>query len=200
MTLVSRTSRTCNKCGVEQPIDRFHRHPRGKDGRRNICVTCNSAASRVLRAKDRSKANAANKNWYERSRGGPVVAQMRARARERAKDPTARATQRAHRKANRTAYSEYERRHKLGARYGITVEIFETMVAAQEGRCAVCRCVLDVRRNRNARNRATIDHDHLTGKVRGILCGPCNTAIGLLGDTLAGAEAAVAYLRRAQPT
>lgn len=39
-----------------------------------------------------------------------------------------------------------------------------------------------------------VDHDHITGQVRGALCAKCNTGIGLLGDNLAGVERAVAYL------
>ena len=41
-----------------------------------------------------------------------------------------------------------------------------------------------------------LDHCHRAGKFRGWLCGPCNHALGLLGDTLEGAEKAVAYLKR----
>lgn len=43
-----------------------------------------------------------------------------------------------------------------------------------------------------------LDHDHVTGKFRGWICSPCNRALGLLGDSLAGVEKALVYLRRAQ--
>ena len=39
-----------------------------------------------------------------------------------------------------------------------------------------------------------IDHDHTTGRVRGILCSACNTGIGLLGDNIEGVERALRYL------
>jgi hypothetical protein len=41
-----------------------------------------------------------------------------------------------------------------------------------------------------------LDHDHLTGEFRGWLCATCNHAIGMLGDTVAAANRAVAYLER----
>lgn len=45
--------------------------------------------------------------------------------------------------------------------------------------------------------RATcLDHDHLTGKIRGWLCQPCNTALGKFGDNVEGLLNAIAYLRR----
>lgn len=43
-----------------------------------------------------------------------------------------------------------------------------------------------------------LDHDHRTGKFRGWICGPCNHALGLFGDTLEGVAKAFAYLGRAQ--
>ena len=42
--------------------------------------------------------------------------------------------------------------------------------------------------------RVCIDHDHITGKVRGILCTSCNVGIGLLGDNIEGVEKALRYL------
>jgi len=43
-----------------------------------------------------------------------------------------------------------------------------------------------------------VDHCHETGRFRGWLCGMCNTAIGKLGDNVAGLETAIAYLKRAE--
>jgi hypothetical protein len=43
-----------------------------------------------------------------------------------------------------------------------------------------------------------VDHDHATGRIRGVLCQNCNTAIGKLGDTLEGVLRAVRYLERKQ--
>lgn len=45
--------------------------------------------------------------------------------------------------------------------------------------------------------RLNADHDHVTGIFRGWICWPCNTAIGALGDNLAGVNKAAAYLTRA---
>ncbi len=41
-----------------------------------------------------------------------------------------------------------------------------------------------------------IDHDHATGKIRGVLCPSCNTGIGKLGDNIEGLRRALAYLER----
>lgn len=46
-------------------------------------------------------------------------------------------------------------------------------------------------------HRLVVDHDHRTGIVRGLVCGPCNTGIGCFQDSQAIAKSAAAYLERA---
>ena len=72
--------------------------------------------------------------------------------------------------------------------YGLTPEEYEEMMAAQEGLCAICRG-----EQHNGRNWC-VDHDHVTGKVRGILCMACNTALGNFRDDPAILAAAIRYL------
>jgi len=65
--------------------------------------------------------------------------------------------------------------------YGVEPEEYERMVAAQRNLCAVCRNPETATR-RGAVKTLAVDHDHATGRVRGLLCGRCNTALGLLKD------------------
>lgn len=74
---------------------------------------------------------------------------------------------------------EYFRRFKLQSMYGITVEQYDAMLAAQGGLCAICRKP-EVRKLRGRVARLVVDHCHATGKVRSLLCHRCNTAIGWL--------------------
>jgi hypothetical protein len=80
--------------------------------------------------------------------------------------------------------------------YGITRAQLEALVAAQNGRCAVCARPLPA-------TRYHIDHDHSCcpgnaascGRcVRGILCGPCNTGLGQFGDSVDRLRGAIRYL------
>lgn len=53
--------------------------------------------------------------------------------------------------------------------YGLTLEQYNAMFAAQEGRCAICR---------TAEEKLVVDHNHATGRVRSLLCHLCNAMIG----------------------
>jgi hypothetical protein len=92
-------------------------------------------------------------------------------------------------KANPEKAYLFRRRAMLKAKYGMTLEEYDLLLAQQGGRCALCP------RETNLH----IDHDHTTGRVRGILCIKCNHALGVLGDDLPGLDRATSYLNGASP-
>jgi hypothetical protein len=87
----------------------------------------------------------------------------------------------------------------LKDKYGITLEDFERMAIAQDGACAIClRDPSEFEGHKNLSHKVLhVDHDHVTGKVRGLLCFFCNTAIGMLRDDAAVAMRAADYLKEA---
>lgn len=98
-------------------------------------------------------------------------------------------------------YKEYLRGWMLQSRYGLTLETFDALLESQGGVCLICYVHLDSEATRTARGRKGflgiphVDHDHSTGKVRGILCGACNTRLGVL-EKVDWVERATAYLNR----
>jgi hypothetical protein len=90
----------------------------------------------------------------------------------------------------RKAASARERKYQ----YGITDEMFRSLVAAQDSKCAICLVVCPVDGG-PPQARLCVDHCHTTGKVRGLLCRKCNLAVGALRDRPELADAAAAYLR-----
>lgn len=86
------------------------------------------------------------------------------------------------------------RRHHLKSKYGLTVDEYEAMLAAQGGRCAICGQRETTPRLGKVRN-LVIDHDHETGKVRGLLCSTCNMGVGLFQESPDILETAADYLR-----
>jgi Recombination endonuclease VII len=82
-----------------------------------------------------------------------------------------------------------ERLLKLLQLYELSPEEYNQMLENQEGTCAICQ---EVTKTLN------IDHCHITGKVRGILCGNCNRALGLFKDSPNTLGNAIAYLHKHQ--
>lgn len=98
---------------------------------------------------------------------------------------------------NRTAHNKSQLKwaHKnfnqrkntaLKHNYGITLEDYEIMFKNQEGKCFICNVLKEV---------LHVDHCHETDKVRGLLCGNCNKALGLLKDNISVLNKAIDYLR-----
>ena len=73
--------------------------------------------------------------------------------------------------------------------YGISIEQFESMESLCMGVCGCCGAA-----PKGRCKRLSVDHCHKTGKIRGLLCAPCNKAIGVLGDSVEGLRRAVEYL------
>ena len=77
-------------------------------------------------------------------------------------------------------------------RYGITSLDYAALLEGQGGVCAVCNAKPTVQ-------ILLVDHCHVSLKVRGLLCQPCNLALGHFGDDPARMRAAAAYLERDVP-
>lgn len=98
---------------------------------------------------------------------------------------------------NRARAAEIDSRYKKRVRhrrrlrmYGLTDVEFQAMEAAQQGQCLICQRFIG--------DKLHIDHDHATGQVRGLLCGPCNVGLGALGDDPVRLLRAIEYLEGAR--
>lgn len=90
--------------------------------------------------------------------------------------------------------SKKARRSRLKYFFGLTMEEYDAMLEAQGGVCAVCgRPERHIGNHGKVKNLA-VDHDHESGRVRGLLCQDCNRGIGMLGDDPDRLRAAIAYL------
>jgi len=93
------------------------------------------------------------------------------------------------RKYNKKVYTPEQRASKnLKNKFGITVEDYDLMLEQQNGKCAICKS------EEPKGKRFSVDHNHKTGEVRGLLCNPCNMAIGLLKDSPKALKTAREYL------
>jgi hypothetical protein len=73
--------------------------------------------------------------------------------------------------------------------YGMTIDDYRNMLIEQEYKCAICGCLQS-----NCDRLFHVDHDHLTGKVRGLLCNRCNGGLGYFKDNIVFLVNAIKYL------
>ncbi len=92
-----------------------------------------------------------------------------------------------HKRRSKASYTRLHgstRSYHLKRRYGLTADDVDHLVEQQGGTCALCR----------ARRPQHVDHDHLTQRVRGVLCSGCNQGLGNFRDDAEALRQAVAYL------
>ena len=96
-------------------------------------------------------------------------------------------------KTSKSGYQSYciecNAEAKLESRYGMSLEEYNQMVSDQDGGCKICG---------TKESKLYVDHDHDTGKVRGLLCHCCNAGIGLLKDSPDIMQKAIQYVRANQ--
>ena len=179
--------KTCRRCLESKSTASFGSNKRQSDGFSLYCRPCAVKFTQEWAAKNPERKREIRKNYSIKN-----------------KDKE-RAYAKAHRAANRNHYNAYQRdrRHKdperfnaaeykrqLRRRYGITQEQYDAMFRAQNGSCAICGGQsLDGK-------RLHVDHDHKTGKVRGLLCINCNHGLGKFQDSADNLTNAWAYLAR----
>jgi len=74
--------------------------------------------------------------------------------------------------------------YNLWGRYRLAVDEYDDLRRRQDDRCAVCGYT----------GKLFVDHDHMTGDIRGLLCMPCNIAIGQMRGNIVHLQGLIAYL------
>jgi hypothetical protein len=180
----------CSACEIVKSLDEFSRQLGGKFGRRSQCKACRKALDEAY-AQANSEKVKAYRSAYRLSNYEQVRAREREREKRESSKPGYRERQAEWNKARREQNPEEYRRSLRAAQlrnYGLTEREYREMHQAQNGLCAICG-------NPQISGRElSIDHDHKTGIVRGLLCHKCNLGIGYFQENIAYLENAIAYL------
>lgn len=161
----------CTRCHKEKGESEFTSHRGRKDG---LCVYCRDCLRLVRKenyAKRREGILRENRKWAKNNRH--KINEQKQRKHE--KDP--------------------DKRKNLFLRnqYGISVGDYRDMLGEQSGRCAICG-----KHQSELKQALSVDHDHATGKVRGLLCSSCNGALGLMEDNPTRMISGAIYLTRSK--
>lgn len=166
-------TKKCSKCEKRKARSRFYKHPRTADGLQSYCIPCHLAANEASRKRNREADRQRAKRW-------------------RAANPDkVRAGRERYLEANRERINARKRAQRIIKQYDLLPDEYEALLAHQKGLCAICR-----EPGKGRWGKLCIDHDHKTGKVRGLLCSDCNLGIGKLKDDVKLVRRAAAYLGR----
>ena len=170
------TPKTCGTCSETKSDLDFHKDANAPDGLNYSCKVCRSAVTARYKLAHPDRVRVAAKKRYVIHR----------------REEVARSS--AYNKANRGRVAAGRR-----ARFfGVSVEDYNAMSAAQNHLCAICQKPEDSVHASGTRKTLAIDHDHETGAIRELLCGRCNKALGGLGDSVELVKRALAYLEKHQ--
>lgn len=171
----------CDKCGEDKPLTEYevvaNRGPKVKD----TCRTCETGKVRTCW---RCKVKQPLSEFYLTPSGRPrQVCKLCVRENS---------NRHYHNDSERLNVDRYWRRVK--SRYGASPKEIKALDKAQGKKCAICESPFKVGR------RPDVDHDHDTGKVRGLLCNSCNRGIAWFEENIDMLESAIEYLRKHQET
>ena len=159
----------CSRCKIQKEKGEFHRDNSRKDGLARYCRNCSKEHSAVCYNDPEKKEKVLNngKNWRNRNKNKrqEKIREWRVKHKDKIEDD------------------------RLKKTYGISLEDYKTLLFKQNNCCAIC-----TKNEKEFKIKLAVDHDHETGKVRGLLCRFCNQALGALGDNLEGIMQVVKYL------
>jgi hypothetical protein len=179
------TEKKCKHCGEVKPISEFAKHHTGvfsESGYRDNCKIC----MHLLR--DRVGESERHREYRLRT-----FEQRRERKRQYLSVPENREKSKVY---AREFYKKnpHRQRIRILAQYGLTEEGFDELLKSQNGVCAICG-----KSRSEIKSNLVVDHDHKTGKVRGLLCVQCNTSLGNLKDNTDLLKKAAEYLENHKP-
>ena len=166
----------CGKCNRRLPetSDYFHKDKYRKTGLTSQCRGCRNRASSAWNKNNRNRYNKNWKRYYEgnKKRRTEKSKKEYINRPERAKD------------------------RRLQREYGISLEEYGRLGLQQGGCCAICGEEGIHGNQFGKRKQLVVDHDHFTGKVRGLLCSYCNFLLGHAKNDVTRLQKAIDYLRR----
>jgi hypothetical protein len=164
--MTDRLVKECVECHIVQPLINFHTSPSGRDGHVIRCKHCVNTKRRTPGALPRYRTLSDGRKRCSQCHLYLSPDFFRV-AQGRNGDKSGKSY------VCNDCLPLYTRNTWYKHQYGITYQEFQRILDNQNGRCASCNDILKT---------PCLDHNHTTGKIRGILCLGCNTALGSLQD------------------
>lgn len=170
-------TKNCTKCNLLKPVSYFSKDSGNKNGLYSWCKSC----VRIHHMKHTDRMQRKGKVWKENNR-------LKVREYQKNYDVENRQKKLLLRKIRREKFPEYYKDKALKRTHNITIEEYKKLLITQNYVCAICNQPEKLNRD------LAVDHDHVTGEIRGLLCLSCNTGIGNFKDNITVLNKAINYL------
>lgn len=185
--LIKNNLKHCPKCDQWLEFDNFSKQSNRKSGLNTYCRICGEE-KRKERFDSMSKEKLSEHYKHCNERKKEAYSKNRESILEKRKEIY-----------KDSKYKDKYAFKSLNRRYGITEQKYLEMFTKQSGLCAICKkSEIDSFKKDGPIKRLSVDHDHTTGKVRGLLCGQCNHGLGNFKDNIELIEKAKLYLEKSQ--
>ncbi len=182
----------CRKCKRELSVDNFRKSKHYKSGYMTICKDCMKEKESTPEAKRKKKEQGLK--WRQKN---PDYYIKYSPTNERRKEYNKR-----YREKNIEKYKERDRirsknnalqikNNKFKREYGITIDDYNLMLKNQHECCCICKQHYTL-----FKKALCVDHDHVTNKVRGLLCDRCNNLLSRATDSIDILKSAISYLEK----
>jgi hypothetical protein len=162
--------KTCTKCGFPKELSEFSKRSEDKGTLQSWCRCCQSEYNALYRENNSDKTLIRSRKYYENNR-------------EKEISRTSTNQKRRPIRSRRNAQLRYK--------YGIDVLQYDELFNKQNGCCYICGTP-----QYELKKRLSVDHNHLTEEVRGLLCTRCNQLLGHALDSIDLLSKAITYLQK----
>jgi hypothetical protein len=176
----------CTTCKSDKPLSEYRKDKSRTSGYSPSCNDCNKEAQRRWYQNNKAKAKTKAKVRYAANKD---AINKKRKEKHSANPDVIRKQKRDHYRNNKDKHREYAWR--AAGMKDMTVARYDKMLDEQDGCCAICKT-----HHSELSRKLSVDHDHVTGVVRSLLCDNCNRAIGYLKESVTIMQSAINYLNK----
>lgn len=190
--VINDEGRQCSRCGEFKTWDKFNKNKHGTRGHQSWCSEC----FRIHEGRTKLKEYLITDEGRECSRCGEFKLWDSFHKRSEHSTGYQSACKKCiKKKSKQEKEQEKIRGWELQRKYGITLEQYYVMLDKQGGGCALCGSDSTSMRGNGVVCYLSVDHNHETGEIRGLLCQKCNSILGMANDDPEILRQAIIYLR-----
>lgn len=163
----------CTTCKTEKPLEDFYKDKNQKDGREIYCKECRKRA-RIVNYDIRQQYYLNNKDSILQKKKQDYIKNKKAYLDKNKK----------YYNNNTNTIHNWYQEYRLKRFFNITLDEYNSILQKQNMVCAICKQPETSKYKTGTVKKLSVDHDHNTGKIRGLLCNKCNRGLGYFKDNI----------------